>query len=172
VPFTEDVSDAALRTAKKSQEWAKGRWGDFRQESPYFQAKVWLVVGYVGVVILTLLIAPPEGDHWVVKQERINFGLTFKTAVAITNVDNGDVEDAVVEVRGKGIEFDGKEIPGTWSTKKITLVEDTTTKVFSEQLSDKNGGIPPYTLQVDYVRILDDDGDVLFEVAPSTIEVK
>lgn len=142
------------------------RWGQFRAESPYFQAKVGLVGAYVVVVALTLALAPPDADPWVCREERLSFGLAFKTAVEITNVDNGDLEDVVVEVKGTGIEYDGRRVPGTWRTKPLTLVEGLKTKLLTEQLFDARGVSPPYSLEVDLVTVLDDDNEAVVSLVP------
>jgi hypothetical protein len=62
----------------------------------------------------------------------------------------------VVEVSGKGIEFDGKEVPGVWRTKPIALLEGLETKIVTEQLFDAKGANPPYTLDVKQLTIFDD----------------
>jgi hypothetical protein len=160
------VKDALTANANKAKLFTRERWNAFRAESPYFQAKVGMVALYVVVVLLTVLIAPPSAEPWKIEQKRIPFGLAFKTAVEITNVSNGDIEDAVVEVNGKGIEFDGKEIPGTWRTKPLLLVEGLPTKIQTEQLFDARGLSPPYSLVVDVVTVFDDDKDVLIRASP------
>ena len=84
---------AGQDAAKKAGLWAKGRWADFRQESPYFQGKVGLAAIYVVIVVLTIFLAPPRGDKWACTEERIPFGLAFKTALIISNLRNGDLDD-------------------------------------------------------------------------------
>jgi hypothetical protein len=158
------LQGTAQEAARASQQWATERWTTFRASSPYFQAKVGLVAAYVVIVALTLLLAPPPPVAWRVRQDRLNFGLSFKTFVEIENGDNGDLEDVVVEVVGKAIEFDGKERPGRWRTKPMALPEGVPTRVFSEQLADERGVAPPYSLVVDSVRVLDGD-DTLHSAA-------
>lgn len=160
------IKEALTGGAGKAKELAGDRWAAFRRESPFFQARVGLIAGYVVVVILTILVAPPSAEPWKIEQKRIPFGLAFKTAIEITNVNNGDIEEAIVEVRGKGIEFDGREIPGTWRTKPLALIEGLPTKVLTEQLVDAKGVPPPYSLVVDTVVVYDDDNDVLVQRSP------
>jgi hypothetical protein len=140
-------------------DWAKGqvqsRWQAFRQESPYFQLKVVLGLAYAVVVVLTVILAPPRGEKWAVAQERINFGLSYRTTLKITNMRNGDLDDVVLELRGNGIEFDGKKVPGTWHTKPIAMPEGKELLVNTEQLFDARGENPPYALDVDDARVLD-----------------
>lgn len=142
-------------TAQASQQWARERWSEFRATSPYFQGKVALVAGYLVVVALTILLAPPEGDHWRIRSERLSFGLSFKTVITLENVDNGDYEDAIIEVVGKAIEFDGKERPGVWRTRPMALPEAVPTKIFSESLLDARGAVAPYSLVVEQVKVFD-----------------
>lgn len=160
------VKDALTKSAGKAKLFTRERWQAFRAESPYFQAKVGMVALYVVIVLLTILIAPPSAAPWKVEQKRIPFGLAFKTAVEITNVSNGEIEDAIIEVRGKGIEFDGRQTPGVWKTKPTLLVEGLPTKILTEQLFDSRGLSPPYSLVVDLVTIYDDDKDVLLQISP------
>lgn len=151
-----------------SGEWARDRWGAFRKESPYFQARVWLVVGYLVIVVATVFLAPPDGDHWLAKAERLGFGLSFKTVIGITNVDNGDLQGVVVEVRGEGVEFDGKKVPGVWRTKPVNLPEETEVRIQTEHLFDAKGASPPYSLSVSSVSVVDGD-EVLVTIAPRQV---
>jgi len=53
------VDKAALQTrAREAGPWALERWGAFRAESPYFQAKVGLVGPYCVIVVLTAFLPP------------------------------------------------------------------------------------------------------------------
>lgn len=162
------VKDVLATGSNKAKQTALERWQAFRAESPYFQAKVGLVALYIVVVVATLLLAPPSPEPWRVEVKRIPFGLAFKTALELTNVSNGDLEDVVVEVRGKGIEFDGRQIPGVWRTKPMTLIEDEEqpAKILTEQLADDKGVPPPYSLVVDTVTVYDDDNEALVVLHP------
>ncbi len=159
------AKDSINSVLEHSGEWARDRWGAFRKESPYFQARVWLILGYVAIVAATLWLAPPEGEHWRVKAERLGFGLAFKTAIVVTNVDNGDLDQVVVEVRGEGVEFDGRKVPGVWRTKPLQLPEEAEVTILTEQLFDAKGVPPPYALSVTSVSVID-DGEVLTTVTP------
>ena len=162
------VKDVLVEHARRARVWTVDRWGAFRAESPYFQGKVGLVALYLVVVSLTILLVPPDGEPWAAKQERISFGLAFKTALEVSNFDSGNLEDVVLEVRGKGIEFDGKEIPGIWRTKPMLLIEGRPTKILTEQLFSDIGLNPPYSLVVDTITVIDDDKDVLVVLHPTT----
>ena len=161
--------EALNKVMEHSGEWARDRWGAFRKESPYFQARVLLVLAYLVIVVATLVLAPPEGEHWRATAERLGFGLSFKTAIRLTNVDNGDLDRVVVEVRGQGVEFDGRKVPGVWRTKPLDLPEEADVKILTEQLFDAKGTSPPYALTVATVAVIDEDGDVLFSAAPRQV---
>lgn len=161
------VKDVLAERARQTRALAVDRWGRFRAESPYFQAKVGLVALYLVVVAVTIALVPPDREPWSVKQERIPFGLAFKTAIEIANFDSGDLNDVVLEVRGMGIEFDGKQTPGTWRTKPMLLIEGLPTKILTEQLFDSKGLSPPYSLVVESVTVVDDDHDVLVVLRPA-----
>ncbi|OGQ24015.1 MAG: hypothetical protein A2138_25310 [Deltaproteobacteria bacterium RBG_16_71_12] len=152
----------------QSGEWARDRWSAFRKESPYFQARIWLILGYLVIVVATLILAPPEGEHWQAKALRLGFGMSFKTAISLTNIDNGDLEGVVVEVRGEGVEFDGKKVPGVWRSKPLNLPEEAEVRILPEQLFDAKGVSPPYALSVATISIIDDD-DVLVTIAPRQV---
>jgi hypothetical protein len=162
------MDKAALkRRLADARVWLLDRWADFRAESPYFQAKVGLVAGYLVIVVLTLVLAPPSGPSWSIQEERLSFGLSFKTAVQITNFDNGTLKNVVVEVRGVGIEYDGRQVPGVWRTKPLTLKEGVRTAVLTEHLFDERGVSPPMSLNVHLVTIYDDDNDKILERTPT-----
>ena len=160
------VKPSLQNALAKSRDWAVDRWGAFRAESPYFQAKVGMVAAYLLVVALTVLLAPPSSAPWDAKQQRIDFGAAFKTVLEITNADNGELEDVVIEVNGTGLEFDGRKVPGQWSTRPMTLIEGLPTKILTEQLYDKNGLNPPYSLVIETVTVRDDDNEVLVTLHP------
>lgn len=160
-PSDLQLKAAAARTAAKA--FALRQMEEFKGRGPFFQAKAAVIAVYVVIVLLTLALAPPGTAAWSVAQTRLSFGLSFKTAVVVSNLDNGDLEDVVVVVTGKGIEFDGKERPGTWRTKTMTLPEGLPTKIVSEQLFDERGQNPPYALVVSRVSVLDGT-DVLMEM--------
>jgi hypothetical protein len=159
----------AKEGAKQGLEWAKDRWADFRAESPYFQGKVGLAAAYALIVLFTIVLAPPRGDKWASAQERIPFGLAFKTALKITNQRNGDLDNVTVIVHGTGIEFDGKKTPGTWTTKPLSLPEKLEVKILTEQLYDKQGGVPPYSLVIDDAVVLDKKDHVIVTLHPKQI---
>ena len=166
------AKDALVGKAKDARAWGLERWLAFRAESPFFQAKVALVAAYVVIVVLTLLIAPPRGGKWTAQQDRLPFGLAFKTALIVTNLRNGDLDDVVVEVSGKGIEFDGKQVPGVWHTKPLSMPEQLKTQILPEQLYDDRGINPPYSLVIDSARVLDRKKKLLVELHPKQVSAQ
>lgn len=159
------VKDIAKEGLQQGAELARTRWQAFREESPYFQAKVALVAAWIGVSIATLLLAPPEPVPFIVEQKAINFGLATRTTLIIFNQDGGDLDEAVVEVNGVTVDFDGKQIRGRWATKPIALPEGLKTTLATESFFDGSNHTPGKQLDIDTVRILD-DGDVLFAGPP------
>jgi hypothetical protein len=159
------VKDIAKKGVAQGAELARTRWQAFREESPYFQAKVGLVAAWIAVSIATVVLAPPEPVPFIVEQKAISFGLATKTTLIIFNQDGGDLEEAVVEVSGVTIDFDGKQTRGRWTTKPIALPEGLKTTLATESLFDGTNHNPGYQLDIDTVRILD-DGDVLFAGPP------
>lgn len=141
------------------------RWRQFRTESPYFQAKVGLTALYIAVVVLTVIVAPPAVAPWVCREERIDFGLSFKTAIEITNVSNGELDDIVVEVHGKAVEYNGAKVPGQWSSKPVSLPEGERVRLLAERLTDAQGVVAPGALETERV-VLKHKGDKIAELVP------
>jgi hypothetical protein len=159
------VKDIAKKGVTRSAELARTRWQAFREESPYFQAKVGLVAAWLAVSIATVVLAPPEPVPFVVEQRAISFGLATKTTLIIFNQAGGDLDKAVVEVSGITVDFDGKQTRGRWATKPIALPQGVKTTLATESLFDGENHNPGYQLDVDTVRILD-DGDEVFAGPP------
>jgi hypothetical protein len=155
------VKDVAKASLQSGSGFALSKWQVFREESPYFQAKVGMVAAWLFVSIATIAIAPPDAAPFVVEQKAINFGLSSKTTLIILNQDGGDLDEAIIEVTGATIDFDGKETRGTWKTKATVLPEGLKTTLATESFFDKSGLNPGYQLRIDSVRILD-DGDPVF----------
>ena len=163
MPHDDEPAAPAALVVQKAQSalvatgtWSAERWRTFRAESPYFQGRVALVAAYVVVVVLTVLLVPPRSDPWRVRQVRFDWGLSFKTAVEVTNVREGNVGDVVIEVHGDSVEFDGQKRSGTWRSKPTPLVEGKPLRVTCDDLTDESGGHPEAPLLVDDVRIFDD----------------
>jgi hypothetical protein len=161
-PETSEVK----RRAIQAKAFAKGQLDEIKGRGPFFQAKLGVITGYVLVVLLTLALAPPGKPDWEVRQTRLSFGLSFKTALELTNADNGDLEDVIVFVSGKGIEFDGRQTPGTWRTKPMALPEGLATRIVAEQLFDDKGQHPPYSIVITSVKVLDGTDTLLDAPVP------
>lgn len=139
------------------------RWRDFREESPYFQAKVGLVAAWILVSIVTIVVVPPPTIPFVVEQQASSFGLSTKTTLIVFNADGGDLVNATVEVTGTVTEFDGKKTPGTFRTKPIAIAEGLKTTLSTESFSNGKGEHPGYQIHIDRVVIRDDDQDVVYD---------
>lgn len=155
------VKDVAKKGLEHGTAFTVSRWQAFREESPYFQAKVGIVLAWVLISVATLIVAPPSPAPFIVEQKAINFGLSTRTTLIIFNQAAGDLDSAVVEVTGVTIDFDGTQTPGTWSTKPIAIPVGLKTTLASEAFFDGRGGSPGYQLEVSRVRIVD-DGDELY----------
>jgi hypothetical protein len=160
------VKDMATTALTRSKDFTQSRWQAFREESPYFQAKVAMVAAWLAISVATVILAPPSPIPFIVEQKAINFGLSTKTTLIILNQDGGDLDAAVVEVSGVTTDFDGKASRGVWASKPIALPEGLKTTLSTESFFDQKGLNPGYQLRVDNVRILD-DGDEVY-VGPPT----
>lgn len=164
------AKDVALEKAnalsKQGKDALLDRWRAFREESPYFQAKVGLVAAWLVVAILTVLIAPPPPVEFIVEQKMINFGLAEKTTLIIFNQAGGDIDSGVVVVKGTQTDFDGKKAVGSWKTKTIPIPQGLKTTLSTESFVDEKGINPGYQLQIDTV-VIYDDGDEVFSGPPT-----
>jgi hypothetical protein len=162
--------DASLARQRLDQvvAWTHQRWRDFREESPYFQAKVALVVGYVAIVLLTLWLAPPTTVPWVIKPQRIDTGLGQRTAFLIRNDDAGTQRRVHLEVDGDAVGPDGRRT-GSWRSEPFDLPEGEDRQLQPEDVLDANKNPPgaKEAIEVKEARIVDKDGDVLFVATPT-----
>lgn len=158
--------DLALRTANQGKQALTDRWRAFREESPYFQAKVGLVAAWLVIAIVTTLVAPPSPIDFIVEQKMISFGLAEKTTLIIFNQNGGNLDAAVVKVDGLQTDFDGKKTPGHWESKAIAIGEGFKTTLSTESLFDAKGVNPGYQLEITRV-VIDDDGDVAWSGVPT-----
>lgn len=165
---SKDIKDMAGAQAKAGGEWVKQRWTEFREESPYFQAKVGVVVAWVVIAVLTVFVAPPPTAPFNVRVIAQGFGLLTKTALVIENVKYGDVEGATIVVEGSSEEFGGKVKNGEWQTRRpIDLIEGEKATIQVEQLFDLRGNNPAISVDIHFVSILDEDGDEILRTIPS-----
>ncbi len=148
------VKDVAKSTAKKGRDALIARWRAFREESPYFQAKVGLVTAWIVVSLLTVIVVPPTPIPFIVEQRAVTFGISQKTVIIIHNQNGGDIKKATVEIRGASIDYDGAATSGTWTTKPFPLPETKTT-LPSERFTNAEGLPPSFNVRVDNVRIFD-----------------
>jgi hypothetical protein len=138
------------------------RWREFREESPYFQAKVALVAAWLVVSVVTVVAVPPPTIPFVVEQQASSFGLSTKTTLIVFNADGGDLVNATVEVSGTVTEFDGKKTPGTFVTRPIVIAEGLKTTLSTEAFLNSKGEHPGYQIHIDHVVIRDEDQDVVY----------
>jgi len=139
------------------------RWREFREASPYFQAKVGLVAAWVVVGVVTVVVVPPPTTPFVVEQQVSSFGLSTRTTLIVFNADGGDLVNATVEVKSTVTEFDGKKTPGTFVTRPIVIAEGLKTTLSTEAFLNSKGERPGYQIHIDHVVIRDDDHDVVYD---------
>ncbi|MDP2340732.1 MAG: hypothetical protein Q8O67_07235 [Deltaproteobacteria bacterium] len=171
MPSVKAAKETALATAGEGKELLIGRWRRFREESPYFQAKVALVLGWLVISIFTALVAPPPPETFIVETKMLNFGLAEKTTLIIFNQAGGDLDTAAVEVTGTMTDFDGKKTPGKWATKVIAIPQGLKTTLSTESFFDAKGVNPGYQLLIDVV-VIKDDGDEVWRGPPRTAAAK
>jgi hypothetical protein len=145
-------------------QWSKQRWRDFREESPYFQAKVALVVGYLLIVVATIVVAPPEPIEWVVRSRNVDTGLGTRTALLVINQDAGDQRRVRLEVIGAAVNADGQRRAGVWRSEPFDLAEGEQLQLQPEDVFDSDHRPPGAreVLALDQFRILQLDGDAEF----------
>lgn len=148
-----------------SGEWVQDRWGEFRARSGFYQARVAVVLAYLVIVVATVLFAPPSPPTYDVKVGEVPWGFSQRTYIDVTNLSLGDVEDAVVEVHGVVVEFDGKESRGPWKQAVKRLEEGQQVRVWPEGLFDAKKRPAGNNLKVSRV-ILRAGDDVLFDHVP------
>lgn len=159
------VKDTALDKLEQGRGAVLERWRTFREESPYFQAKVGLVAAWLLISVVTIVLVPPAPHPFLVETKMLNFGLAEKTTLIIMNQAGGDLDAGVVEVSGTMTDFDGKKTPGRWATKVIAIPQGLKTTLSTESFFDAKGLNPGYQLQIDRV-VIKDDGDEVWSGPP------
>lgn len=160
------AADVVKAQAHKLKTFLLEKWRAFREESPYFQAKFALVGIWIVVSLLTILVVKPAVIPFVIEQQTYSFGLGTRTALNITNVDGGDLDEAVVEITGTLTEFDGRKTSGVWRTKKLIIVEGLKSTFGMELFRNDKGESPNTQVQIENV-IIFDDGDQVFAGPPT-----
>jgi hypothetical protein len=157
------VRERIITTVTRALAWSQQRWRDFREESPYFQAKVGLVVAYAALVVMTIWLAPPQPVPWVIKAQRIDTGLGQRTAFLIKNDDGGSQRRVHLEIDGDAVGPDGRR-PGRWQSAPFDLEEGRELQLQPEDIFDASKKPPGArdAIEVTEARIVDNDGDVLF----------
>lgn len=168
-PKTHPAVVRAKALAERGRVIAREAWIDFRRNSLYFQAKAGLVVAYIGIVLATLILAPPSPPTFGAVTGSVPWGVGKRTFIDLDNYDVGNLKDVIVEVHGTVIEFDGKESRGPWRMRLARLSEGDTVRVWPEKLLSDNNRPAGDNLDVSRVRIYpaDDPSDILVDAAPT-----
>lgn len=155
-----DLVTTLKDNARKVKTFALEKWRDFREESPYFQAKFALVGAWILVSVVTIAVVRPDTIPFVVEQQTHSFGLSTRTTLLILNVDGGDLDEAVVEIGGTLTDFDGKKTMGIWRTKQVVLAEGLKATFEMDTFANDKGEVPNAQVQIDNVRVFDDGNEV------------
>jgi hypothetical protein len=83
------VAERVRDLSGRAVAWLQAWWWDFREESPYFQAKAGLVAGWIVISALTLWWVPPSPPLFRVDVSSHAFGLSDRVTIGIDNVDAG-----------------------------------------------------------------------------------
>ncbi|MFZ9889079.1 MAG: hypothetical protein ACO3JL_16400, partial [Myxococcota bacterium] len=143
--------------ADKGKGATQEMWVDFRRNTVYLQLKVGLVAAYVVVVLLTVLLAPPSPTTFRANTGSLAWGVGKRTYLELENHDEGDIENAVVEVHGTVVSFDGTQKQGPWTVALPQLDEGEKIRFWPEQMRAADATPAGNNLQIDRIRILDAD---------------
>jgi hypothetical protein len=161
------AKEAARAAVARGRDLSREGWRSFRARSVYFQLRTGVVALWVAIAALTLAIAPPTPNDFVVERRDLSFGLANRTALVIVNQNSGDRDACVLEVQGVETDFDSRRLaPGRWRTRPFTLAEGEKKTLSTEELFDERGHNPSYQLEVTAARLLEDD-DVLWSGTPA-----
>jgi hypothetical protein len=154
--------------AERAKEWAQLTWAEFRRNSVFYQLRVGLVVGYVGIVLATLLLAPPSPPTYKLLAGSVPWGVGQRTYLDVDNLELGTLKKIVIEVHGSVMEFDGKVKNGPWKVSVSRLSEGDTRRVWPEQLIGPDQKPAGNNLRITRVVIYEegDPGDPLVDDAP------
>lgn len=137
---------------------------DFREQSVYFKSKAAVVVGYVGVVVVSILVVPPAGEKNPldarVKVGFIDFASKEKTYVMVHNDSSKNWDSATITAVGVMVPSQGRNagqpVAGTW-TIKDRWRRGEKKELFLEKFKDSNGVPPEADAKVEQVTV-DVDG--------------
>lgn len=149
--------------AEKSKGATQEMWVDFRRNTIYLQLKVGLAVAYALVAVLTLVLAPPAALSFRASTGSLAWGVGKRTYLELENRDEGSLENAIVEVHGSMVSFDGTQKQGTWTVALPQLDEGEKVRFWPEQMRAPDATPAGDNLQIDRIRIVDaeDPTDVL-----------
>ena len=150
----------------------KARWSDLRARSVFYQARVALLAVYALVVITTLIVAPPLVEDFEMSWDQVSFGASSVTYVDFQNNDLGTLKDVTVEVRGEGVEFDGRRKKNVWTGVIRKLPEGDRTQIKPEMLKDSAGYRAPNHIDVTFVSLKSKSGKVIAQGVPPRKKTK
>ncbi|MBM4279210.1 MAG: hypothetical protein FJ137_00115 [Deltaproteobacteria bacterium] len=161
------AQEAARAAVVRGRDLSREGWRSFRARSVYFQLRTGVVLLWIAIAALTIALAPPTPNDFVVERRDLSFGLANRTALVIVNQNSGDRDACVLEVQGVETDFDSRRLaPGRWRTRPFALAEGEKKTLFTEELFDDRGHSPSYQLEVTAARLFEDD-DVLWSGTPA-----
>jgi hypothetical protein len=127
----------------------------FKEQTPYFKARVGVVAAYVVAVLLTVVMVPPPVERnaldAVIKVGSISFGSREKTYVDITNNSKNRWEEATVVIAGTGIR-NGTAVTGTWTMSERWRPAESR-KLTPEMFKDRDGLRPELDVKITTVSL-------------------
>jgi len=138
------IKTALLDLADQIREAALDFFDDFKRQTKYFKARVGVIAGYVLLVALTLIIAPPAGESNPldvrIEATSIPWGVGNKTIIELVNESGSDYEGLTVVVDGMDVNDDTKKrTPGSWSYSRRRLREGEQLQLEAKHFTDEQG---------------------------------
>lgn len=127
-------------------------WEEFRLEHPTASLQAFLVFLYAGIVVATVLLAPPPVMPVEVKTGTTSFGLVQKPYIDVYNKHFEQNEAIVVEVTGRLPPYE-KSKAMTWRAVGEMAAPGASVRLWPEQFIDESGTPANHRLQIDSVRL-------------------
>jgi hypothetical protein len=125
----------------------------FREQNEFAQRRAYVVAGWVGVALVSLVVIPPAAEHNPlgarVSVGAINFGSRVKTYVEVINEGSAEWRTAQVTIQGTYNRRDGdkKQVSGAWSMSERWRRGEKRA-LFPEVFKDRDGYSPEMDVKV------------------------
>lgn len=127
-------------------------WEEFRVEHPTASLQAFLVFVYAGIVVATILLAPPPVMPIELKTGTTSFGLVQKPYIDVYNKHFEPNEAIIVEVTGRLPPYE-KSKAVTWRAVGEMAAPGASVRLWPEQFIDESGAPANHRLQIDSVRL-------------------